>query len=183
MASIQRAEGARNERRPFPHSMRTFFQCATVSLLILFGQLAAASGSENGVEAIERVRIDVEDTRTRIGIASVRLKISELKIEEGRVVGQYELRIPLLQSKDDDGMIDLGFQQDLSTTFTTGGKLKGKGISITFKEDAPRTITCVIFPDFATTESGRIHLTIETSDRKIEFKSRYSIRRVDTDAE
>lgn len=135
--------------------------------------MARASADE--VPFAEGVRIRVEDTRTRVGLALVRLKISELVIKDSRVTGEYEIRVPLRKSKNDDGLINLGFQHDVAATLAAGGTLKGEGISAIFKDDPPRTITCKISPDPATTESGAILLTIETSDRKIEFRSRYRI--------
>lgn len=152
-----------------------FFQVVVLTLLVIGIPSAGATEDKSDILLVEGVTIRVEDTETRVGIAKVRLQISPLKVENDRVIGKYRLRVPLLSSKNDDGLIDLEFQQELSVIFQTGGILEGDGISTTFKEDPPRGIICEIFPDKASKMSGKIILTIQTTDRKLRFKSRYKI--------
>ncbi len=162
--------------------MKGFFQFLGVGVLFFLVQVAGARGDESDILFRDGVRIHVEDTETRVGVAKVRLNISVLKIENRRVTGEYRIRVPLLKSKNDDGLIDLGFQQEMPATFHSGGVLKGDGISKVFEEDPPRVITCEIIPDAASKMSGVILLTIETTDREIEFESRYRVFEVEDES-
>ena len=165
---------------PFGRSGRTslvklFFPIFVVALFLVGMPSLRAAGDASDILLADGVVIQVEDTETRIGIAKVRLQISPLNIDNERVIGKYRIRVPLLSSKNDDGLIDLEFQQALPVTFHTGGMLEGDGTSTVFKEDPPRGITCEILPDSASKMSGDIILIIETTDRTIRFKSRYSV--------
>jgi hypothetical protein len=165
---------------PFGRGGRTSFvklfsQVFVLALFLVGIPGLRAAGDPSDILLEEGVVIRVEDTETRIGIAKVRLQISPLKIENDRVTGKYRIRVPLLSSKNDDGLIDLEFRQELPVTFQKGGVLEGDGISTTFTEDPPRGIICEILPDAASKLAGDIVLIIETTDRTIRFKSRYSV--------
>ncbi len=112
----------------------------------------------------------IEDTHSYVGFARVNLSIGELFIEEDKLVGTYQIRIPFNRSKNDQGRIELKLREDTSPELLNahGGRLTGKAIS----DDADRplnTIECNI-----NTEEKTIFLTITTPDRSIDFESTYA---------
>jgi len=112
----------------------------------------------------------IEDARTHIGIASVKLSVGELTSEAGNLVGEYTIQIPLMKSKNDTGRIVLPLDTSIEELGTTGGTLRGKAYS--HKPDKqPNLIVCEIDPQ----DDQTILLAITTEDRTIEFKSRYRI--------
>ena len=112
----------------------------------------------------------IEDAKTRVSVASVKLSVSELKPEEGNLVGEYTIHVPLMSSKDDHGKIVLPLEFSIDEMGAKGGTLRGQAIS--YKEGkTPNAIVCEIFPH----KDQKILLEITTDDRTLEFKSRYSI--------
>jgi hypothetical protein len=112
----------------------------------------------------------IEDTKTRVSIASVKLSVSDLKPEDGNLVGEYTILVPLMQSKNDKGKIVLPLEFSMDELGSKGGTLRGQAIS--YKEGTtPNLIICEIIPD----ENQKIRLDITTDDRTLQFKSRYSI--------
>jgi hypothetical protein len=112
----------------------------------------------------------IEDAKSRVSIASVKLSVGDLKPENGYLVGEYTINIPLMTSKNDHGMIVLPLSLSLDELGKKGGVLRGQAIS--YKEGTtPNGIVCEIIPD----KDQKILLEITTDDRTIAFKSRYSI--------
>lgn len=139
---------------------------------LLLGQ-AISSPSEETPEldpAWEGITFRIEDSRSFVGIAPVYLSVSELKPEDGNLVGTYSIIVPLRTSKNDKGKIVLPLDSKVSELGAKGGVLKGKAHSQ--KEDGSvNDIVCVIIPD----EDQAVRLAITTKNRTINFKSRYSI--------
>ena len=112
----------------------------------------------------------IEDAKSRVSFASVKLSVSDLKPEDGNLVGKYTIEVPLMKSKGDHGKIILPLDINMDNLDVTGGTLRGEAIS--FKENKnPNSIVCRIFPG----EGRSIELDITTDDRTIQFESRYTI--------
>lgn len=137
-------------------------------LLTMAGSLvsSATETSESWGDSVFRIN----DAKTRVSIASVKLSISDLKREEGNLVGEYTIVVPLMTSKNDKGKIVLPLDRDMHAIGAEGGVLEGQAIS--YKAGTtPNLIVCRILPK----EGQKILLDITTDDRTLQFKSRYSI--------
>ena len=112
----------------------------------------------------------IDDTKCRIGIASVKLSVSELKPKDGNLVATYTINVPLKQSENDEGLIVLPIDLTVDELHENGGVLRGKAYSQQ-KGTAPNTIICEIGPN----QTKGIQLEIITSKRTLNFKSRYTV--------
>lgn len=149
---------------------------AATLLFAVFLPFALAATSAKITEVSETTKswdgsvLRIEDSRSRVSLASVLLSVSDLTPEDGYLVGEYSIEVPLMQSKNDRGQIILPLDINMEALGRDGGTLRGQAIS--FKEDTkPNAIVCQILPD---TEQS-IHLDISTEDRTIHFRSRYTI--------
>lgn len=121
--------------------------------------------------AWEDLVFEIEDTKTRVGIASVQLVVGTLKSEGGNLVGEYSIVVPLMSSKNDKGRIVLPLHdKTVSILGKKGGTLRGQAISYT-EGTPPNSIVCQVLP----LKNKTILLAITTSDRTLEFKSRYTV--------
>ena len=77
----------------------------------------------------------IEDTKTRVSLASIKLSVSDLKPEDGNLVGEYTIHVPLMSSKNDQGKIILPLNQSVTELGAKGGVLRGRAISY---KKAPR---------------------------------------------
>jgi len=157
---------------------RPFSLCA-VALTAVFSVALNANESSAPEQLIAHVHswdgsvFRIEDTKTRVSVASVKLSVSDLKPEDGNLVGEYTIQVPLMQSKNDKGKIVLPLDASMDELSAKGGILRGQAIS--YKEGTtPNAIVCEIIPD----DNQMILLDITTDDRTLQFESRYSI--VDT---
>jgi hypothetical protein len=141
---------------------------------VLFLLLPSLSGAESPDSvtdpAWERLAFSIEDARAFVGIAPVYLSVSELKPEDGNLVGTYSINVPLKTSKNDRGKIVLPLEGKVSDLGSKGGVLKGKAHSQT-DEGTINEIVCVIRPE----NDRGIELAITTEKRTINFKSRYTV--------
>ncbi|MEM7791827.1 MAG: hypothetical protein AAF546_10535 [Verrucomicrobiota bacterium] len=112
----------------------------------------------------------IEDSRCYVGIAKVFLSVSELKKEDGYLVGDYTLNVPLIKSKSDFGRIKLPVKNTFDELRENGGVLIGKAYS-RLVEGKINKIVCEIIPN----EDQSIRLAITTDKRTINFVSRYTI--------
>ena len=119
----------------------------------------------------EGLAFKIEDTKCRVGIASVKLSVSQLTPKNGNLVGEYTIEVPLMQSKNDKGRIVLPLNDTtIGELGENGGVLKGKAIS--YKDGTtPNHIRCEVLP----LKNKSILLAITTHDRTLEFKSNYAI--------
>jgi hypothetical protein len=119
----------------------------------------------------------IEDTKTRVSLASVKLSVSDLKPEDGNLVGEYSIQVPLMQSKNDKGKIVLPLDFSMDELGARGGTLRG--LAISYKEGTtPNSIICEIIP----AKDQQVRLDITTDDRTLQFKSRYSIVNTSNDS-
>jgi len=119
-------------------------------------------------------RISVEDTSTMVMIAKVHLSIGDLRYDDGNLVGNYAISVPLRPSKSEGGTMRLRLEKPVSHFFDDGGELHGIGKS--FKEDKEdRKILCRVFPKSEDGRAGRIELVINTGGRELEFESKYRV--------
>lgn len=118
----------------------------------------------------EHLSFRIEDSRSFVGIASVYLTVSELKPEDGYLVGTYRIRVPLKSSSNDHGKIMLPLDATVGDLGAEGGVLRGKAHSAASKGTI-NVIVCEIIPE----EDQTIKLAITTAHRTINFKSRYTV--------
>lgn len=112
----------------------------------------------------------IDDAKTRVSIASVKLSVSDLKPEDGNLVGEYTIEVPLMSSKNDKGRIVLPLSENMDHLGANGGVLTGQAIS--YQEGKkPNEIVCEIRPH----EDQKILLDITTPERVLKFTSRYLI--------
>ena len=119
----------------------------------------------------------IEDSKTRVGIASVNLTVSELKPIDGELIGYYEIEVPLMSSKNDSGRIVLPLDKSVSELGEKGGVLKGTATS-TRNKDIRNKIVCEIRP----LSNKGIYLAITTPDRTLNFESKYTVIEVGNDS-
>lgn len=119
----------------------------------------------------------VKDAKTRVSIASVQLTVSDLKQENGNLVGEYTIQVPLMSSKNDKGRIILPLDTSMVEIGAKGGVLTGQAISY-HDEKTPNQIICEIRPQ----EDQKILLDITTSERVLKFTSSYLIVDTTTDS-
>ena len=112
----------------------------------------------------------IDDTKCRIGIASVKLSVSELTPKDGNLVATYTIIVPLKQSENDSGLIVLPIDLTVDQLHEHGGMLRGKAHSLQ-KGKAPNTIICEIGPN----NTKSIQLEIITRKRTLKFQSRYTV--------
>lgn len=120
--------------------------------------------------AWEDFAFTIEDSRCFVGIAPIYLSVSELKPEGGKLIGYYELKVPVMSSNDDRGKIVLSLNVAVDEIGKKGGVLIGKAHS-EMEEGVVNDIVCEIIPK----KDQAIRLAITTKDRTLKFKSRYSI--------
>ena len=112
----------------------------------------------------------INDSKCRVGIASVKLSVSELKPKDGNLVATYTINVPLKKSENDSGLIVLPIDVTVDELHKKGGVLRGKAYS-NQKGKNPNTIICEV----GSKESKGIALEIITDKRTLNFKSRYTV--------
>lgn len=110
----------------------------------------------------------IEDSKSYVGIAAVKLSVSELVQEDGQLVGDYSIDVPLSKSNNDTGRIVLPIDIPLDQIGEEGGTLRGKAYS---NKDGkkPNLIVCKIGP----LSDKDIKLAITTEKRTLNFDSSY----------
>ncbi len=129
-----------------------------------------------GHHAWRDLAFEIEDAKSYVGIAAVKLSVSKLRPENGYLVGNYRIRIPLMRSKNDRGLIKLPLDATVADLAENGGILRGKAYSED-EDEPPNRIVCRIEP----VNNRRILLAITTTKRTIEFTSQYSVVEVGRD--
>ena len=114
--------------------------------------------------------IQIEESRSWVGLAMVKLKVSTLTAEDGKLVGTYKIQIPLSSKNNDFGEITLELPENFLSLDSEGGKLVGFATS-SKEGEPPCRIVCDVFPG----DDREIHLAITTSERTIKFKSNYEV--------
>ncbi len=120
------------------------------------------------------VTFRIEDAHTRVGWVRVNLIMSELKWVGDRMIGNYDIQVPLFSSKNEVGKFDLHAETDIGRLRTGGGKLEGLGIK-DFDSGRTRQIKGEVIPDSHKPDSGVLLLSIDTGNRILHFRTRYHI--------
>ena len=129
-----------------------------------------ASHPHHTFSSWDQFSFKIDDSKCRVGIASVKLSVSELKTKDGNLVATYTIQVPLKKSENDTGLIILPINVTVDELSKKGGVLRGKAYSYQ-KGKAPNTIICEIGP----IENKGIQLEIITPKRTLNFKSRYTV--------
>ncbi|MGJ8637890.1 MAG: hypothetical protein ACSHYA_00730 [Opitutaceae bacterium] len=147
------------------------------ALIAIFMQLVTRSLCASEVTQVQEsaqwqsFAFNIEDSKCRVGIASVRLSVSTLRPEDGYLVGEYTIEVPLMTSKNDKGRIVLPLKnKKVSDLGANGGVLRGQAISY-HEGTTPNAIVCQILP----LKNKTILLEITTDDRTLNFKSSYKV--------
>jgi len=148
--------------------------CVILAILLPISALIGGANSVDNTGSVSQLQGDsfnIDDTKCRVGIASVKLSIGELISEDGNLVGEYTIVVPLIGSKNDRGRIVLPLNGNtVSEIGANGGTFKGKAFS--YKEGkTPNNIVCHVLP----LKDQKILLRITTDDRTLNFESNYSI--------
>lgn len=156
--------------------------CTLLAILCVLLPCSMAHGSEvthasSLLSSWDAFSFKIENTQCRVGIASVKLSVSELRPKGGNLVATYSIDVPLSKSSNDTGLIVLPIELTVDQLGTQGGTLTGFAYSS--KEGAtPNTIICEIRPH----EDQGIRLAIITKKRTLKFKSRYTVIETATDS-
>lgn len=159
--------------------IRPLFIC-TAAIAALIGssyasdQHTQATSLRAEANSWESCSFKIEDSKCRIGIASVKLSVSELKSIDGNLVATYAINVPLRKSSNDTGQIVLPINISIEELERNGGVLKGHAYSDKKKEEA-NSIICEIGP----LSTKGIALEITTSKRTLNFESQYTVLRID----
>ena len=147
----------------------TLLPILAVAVLPLEGSKEASAQAPK-LDTWEDLAFRIEDSKTRVGIASVNLSVSELKPINGELIGYYEIEVPLMSSKNDSGRIVLPLDQSVKDLGKKGGVLKGTAYSEKNKDQLNK-IVCEIKP----LDKKAIFLAITTPDRTLHFESKYTV--------
>ena len=112
----------------------------------------------------------IEDARSFVGIAPVYLSVSELKPDNGELIGYYTIRVPMMSSKNDRGKIILLLDASISELWKNGGVISGKALS-QLEDGIVNQVVCEIIPE----KNQKIKLAITTDSRTIKFESQYRV--------
>lgn len=154
---------------------RLFCLFTTLLLLALGHTLTASEAST--IASWDGSVFRITESKTRVSLASVKLTVSDLKPEDGNLVGEYSIDVPLMKSKNDKGKIVLPLDLHMDAIGAEGGVLRGQAIS--YQEGkTPNRIICKIIPK----QDQKILLDIKTDDRTLKFTSRYSIVKTPADS-
>ncbi len=137
---------------------------------MLSAHAPAASHHHHAFSSWDQFSFKIDDSKCRVGIASVTLTVSELKPQDGNLVATYTIKVPLSKSSNDSGLIGLPINVTVDELSKKAGVLCGKAYSD--KEGTPpNTIICEVGP---IGDKG-IRLKIITDKRTLNFKSRYTV--------
>lgn len=155
----------------------------TFSLALILSPLGASLAlneaqvhSSEAVKVIERIAswddtiFRIDDAKSRVSLASVKLSVSDLEPKDGNLVGEYTIQVPIMESRNDHGKIILPLDISMKELEVNGGTLRGEAISHK-KSNETNTIVCRIYPG----EDQMIELDITTSKHTVNFESRYKI--------
>lgn len=123
---------------------------------------------------VEPLAFNVESTSTRVGLARVNLKMTDMKWVGDRLIGHYDLQVPLLASKNEVGKFNLLAENDIDSMRGQGGKLEGIGIK-DFDSDRHRRVKGEVIPDRNEPDRGVLLLSIDTGTRVLNFRTRYHV--------
>ncbi len=123
----------------------------------------------------ESPSVEVADTSTYVRVAKVNLNVGTMSAAGGDLIGTYSIKVPMMESKSEEGRITLPLGKGLKTYLENGGTITGKGVSSKDIADNQRKIEARFSPYDAEAKQGKIHLTIETSLRVLEFDSTYTL--------
>ncbi|MFQ3241812.1 MAG: hypothetical protein ACI9A1_000345 [Lentimonas sp.] len=151
-----------------------FFGCAVLAIfspkLKPTAHASEVHASDTAFSSWHDFSFKIDDSKCRVGIASVKLSVSELKPQQGNLVATYTIHVPLKKSENDTGQIVLPISVSVDELHNQGGVLVGTAYS-NQKGKKPNKIICQIGPN---TTKG-IALEIITDKRTMNFKSRYTV--------
>ncbi|WOO40991.1 hypothetical protein [Rubellicoccus peritrichatus] len=158
--------------------MRKLTALVMSALLVAASFSSASTASQEGWSyCSETMRLKIADASTWVSIAKVNLKITELHLEEGRLTGSYDMKVPMFSDNNEVGRLDLTFAKQISELRQDGGMMKGIGVKAD-EADECREVSCEIFPSAKNKDKGRIVLIIDTGDRILKFKSTYAVEKI-----
>jgi hypothetical protein len=103
-------------------------------------------------------------SQTHVGLAKVKLLVSDLAFEDDGMVGTYEIRIPLAPWRNDRGEVRFALNEPLEQVLASGGTVNGSGLSL--ENGRVHPITCRFTAD------GTVEITVRTHERTLAFKTR-----------
>lgn len=122
----------------------------------------------------EPSRVMIGDARTRVFLFSVYLTVGEVVEQDKQLHGGYRIRVPSSSSDNEEGKVILELENSLQEIMTTGGTVKGKGISTNSKHPE-RIIVCEFTPDTSKENNGKVRMTVDTGERVLRFNSTYEV--------
>lgn len=139
-------------------------------LLLTFSPASPILSVGNASDQIDRLSFRIADSQSRVGFFAVKLSVGLLTQEDGSLVGDYVIDIPLFTSKSDHGRIVLPIDIPLEQISTEGGRLTGKAYSEK-KPGEVHQVVCTIHP----LDNKGIQLAVTTSKRTVHFSSAYEL--------
>jgi hypothetical protein len=132
--------------------------------IVLLGALALALALALPVCADDPALIELAPSHTRVGLAKVKLVVSDLTYRDDSVTGSYRIKIPLAPWRNDRGELHLELDEPLERIMTGGGTISGKGHSL--ENGRVHRVSCRFGTD------GTVHITVQTHERRLDFKTR-----------
>lgn len=129
-----------------------------------------ASHHHHAFSSWHQFSFKIDDSKCRVGIASVKLSVSELKPKDGNLVATYTIKVPLSKSSNDSGLIVLPIDITVDELGKNGGTLRGKAYS-----DGDGTTSNTIICEIGPLGNKGIQLEIITDKRTLNFKSHYTV--------
>jgi len=127
-----------------------------------------------GLSAYEGWRLALPEMRTRVVIATVKLRVTDLRVEDGYLKGLYDLEVPLRASENEKGVVLFDIDRPIGKLRSEGGYLEGLGMP----ESSPglRQIRARIMPHDNNENRGRVSLVVVGENHTVQFHSHYTFR-------
>jgi hypothetical protein len=131
------------------------YVCLTAAILI--GAL--------GLPAVANpARLTMQPSHTKVGVAKVKLLVTDLVLQDDSLVGSYRITIPMAPWRNDEGELHLFPDEPLEQTLAGGGVVNGHVLS--HENGRTHPVTCRFEAD------GTVDITVTTHERTLAFKTR-----------
>ena len=121
-------------------------------------------GAGAATPGASEIAVHIDPSSTRVGMARVRLDVTETTLRGTELHGRYRIRVPLFPFKNDAGTIRLHSESLIDPGNDTHGTLVGTAHS---DSGAAREVICTLGSD----NSIDIKITMDTSI--VTFKTKY----------
>lgn len=139
--------------------MFRFRRAVVLCLLLMVSPLLAGPAGEI---------LSIERCKTRVGLASVILEVTNVRVLADRIEAAYQVKIPLLPILNDRGQLRIDLPLPLDEIIRNRVPLVGQGNSV--DGNLQHRIYAALLPD------GKMEIRIETGSRILDFRTFYRLQ-------